>query len=270
MILINKCHYRDLNESHRISFQHIALERLYFHRICVFPLNILVGVLKDDGEGFIRVPADGTFLPLRRGFFYFVPCGVAAEYLLSAGTEFMTFHFNIEIFPGMDVFSDYGQSFREKDPARIQFFRDIFDDPEEHRGLFRFRSAVGEFCTAHWPQDFPVRFRRLAEWRNILDYAEKHGDARLSVAELAERKNMTPEAFSRKFTRDLGETPKQYLQRTLLKKIMRLFSVPERGIRQIADELSFSSEFYLSRFFRKHTGMTPGEYRKRQSFPGER
>jgi len=34
------------------------------------------------------------------------------------------------------------------------------------------------------------------------------------------------------------------------------------SIKEIAAELGFGSEFYFSRFFRRHTGMAPRDYRQ--------
>ena len=35
----------------------------------------------------------------------------------------------------------------------------------------------------------------------------------------------------------------------------------ERPIKEISSALGFANEYYFSRFFRKHTGVPPGQYR---------
>ena len=43
---------------------------------------------------------------------------------------------------------------------------------------------------------------------------------------------------------------------------IRELTATARPIWDIADALGFSSQFYFTNFFKKHTGMTPSEYRK--------
>ena len=54
---------------------------------------------------------------------------------------------------------------------------------------------------------------------------------------------MSKEAFSRRFHQDLGETPKQFLQRLLLRRAMLLLAAPDSSVKETADKLDFSSEF---------------------------
>ncbi|MCK4983073.1 MAG: helix-turn-helix domain-containing protein [Victivallaceae bacterium] len=39
--------------------------------------------------------------------------------------------------------------------------------------------------------------------------------------------------------------------------------VPQASVKETATKLKFSSEFYMSRFFKKHTGLSPSKYQQR-------
>ncbi len=54
----------------------------------------------------------------------------------------------------------------------------------------------------------------------------------------------------------------QHIQRVRLDKARLLLADKRQSIKQVAGQLSFSSEFYFSHFFRHHTGMTPSEFRQ--------
>jgi len=59
----------------------------------------------------------------------------------------------------------------------------------------------------------------------------------------------------------------QNIQRVRLDQARLLLADPRLSIKDVAAQLNFSSEFYFSHFFRKHTGMTPSEFRRRLQLP---
>ena len=99
----------------------------------------------------------------------------------------------------------------------------------------------------------------------LFEYVRKHVNAELNVESLAEHFQQRPDVFSRAFKRKFGISPHSFRTRALVRKLSRLLADREKTIREIAGELKFSSEFYLSRFFKQQTGIAPREYRKRFS-----
>lgn len=57
-------------------------------------------------------------------------------------------------------------------------------------------------------------------------------------------------------------TVHEHIQRARLDQSRLLLSDKRLSIKDVAGQLSFSSEFYFSHFFRHHTGMTPTEFRQ--------
>jgi AraC-like DNA-binding protein len=57
-------------------------------------------------------------------------------------------------------------------------------------------------------------------------------------------------------------TVHEHIQRARLDQSRLLLADKRLSIKDVAGQLSFSSEFYFSHFFRHHTGMTPTEFRK--------
>lgn len=54
----------------------------------------------------------------------------------------------------------------------------------------------------------------------------------------------------------------EHIQRARLDQSRILLADKRLSVKDVAAQLSFSSEFYFSHFFRHHTGMTPTEFRK--------
>ena len=262
MILINRKPLRRLNGRCDLTFNHIAYERLVFHRICTFHQNIIFLVHTETGKqkDCVRDPASGTVFPLKKDHFYFIPNETPAEYLFTDDITFMTFHFNLELYPGMDLYHGLHGIRSGHDPELTARIWDIFGEEDEFRSVVRFKAAIMDFCQAHWPS---VRRNELGPYSPLFLKIRERCSAQLTVTELAEEEGITQEAFSRRIRRALGTTPKKLIQSELLRRITALLADPDITISDIAGMLRFSSVFYLSRFFRDQTGMSPTAYRER-------
>lgn len=59
-----------------------------------------------------------------------------------------------------------------------------------------------------------------------------------------------------------GHTPKQLIDKQLIFQIKSLLASTNLTVTQIADQLHFPDQSYLSRFFKRHTQVYPSEYRR--------
>jgi AraC-like DNA-binding protein len=73
--------------------------------------------------------------------------------------------------------------------------------------------------------------------------------------------NMTVSNLSKNFKRDTGMTLKEYFDSQLLRNAKQKLLLSDASVKEIAYSLGFNDEFYFSRFFKKHEGIAPREYR---------
>lgn len=66
------------------------------------------------------------------------------------------------------------------------------------------------------------------------------------------------------FREEMGSTPLDYVLRRKIKAAKQLLRKPGPSVASIAYETGFQSAQYFATVFRKYTGMTPGEYRRRR------
>lgn len=95
-----------------------------------------------------------------------------------------------------------------------------------------------------------------------LSLMENHFQEELSLAELAKSVHMNPNYFSGQFSSLMGCTVSEYLVRRRLEHAALLLVTTARDIAFVAMESGFRNVSYFNRAFRKHFGVTPGEYRK--------
>ena len=84
----------------------------------------------------------------------------------------------------------------------------------------------------------------------------------LTVPEVADYCCISPKQLTRIFLREEGIHISEYIRRTRCKQIERLLSNPALSLRAISEEMGFANEYYFNTYFKKHSGMTPGTYRR--------
>ena len=96
-----------------------------------------------------------------------------------------------------------------------------------------------------------------------LFYIEKNMASKVSLECLAEQQNMSISAFCKKFKEKTSMTPVQYINRRRIEKVKEYLKNQEYTLAEIAEITGFSNENYMVRVFKKMTGKTISDYRKK-------
>ncbi len=83
------------------------------------------------------------------------------------------------------------------------------------------------------------------------------------LADLARRSGLSPTHLAERFTKDVGVAPHQYLLRIRVKQAKEMLRTSDITITEIAHELGFSSSQHFAAIFKKLTGYTASQYRRR-------
>ena len=83
----------------------------------------------------------------------------------------------------------------------------------------------------------------------------------LSCEDIAAYCYLSVKQLNRIFLKNEGVTLLGYLHAKKTEEAKRLLVDKAYSIKQTSVSLGFSSVYYFTRFFTKHTGMTPGEYK---------
>ncbi|WP_437205789.1 XylR family transcriptional regulator [Planctomicrobium sp. SH664] len=96
-----------------------------------------------------------------------------------------------------------------------------------------------------------------------------HGD--ISVDELAQRLGLSRRAMERKFSETISVAPHDQIIAERLQRLKMLLQDTDFSLEAIALQMKMSSAAYVSTFFKKLTGRTPGEFRSecRLATPGD-
>ena len=106
-----------------------------------------------------------------------------------------------------------------------------------------------------WTQD--ERMKR------VLEYVHSHISDSINIEQLADVACITKPYFIRLFKHEFGFPPVQYINRKKVERAQLLLFTTDKTVKEVAFILGFSDQNYFIRLFRKLTGITPQEYRRK-------
>ncbi len=84
------------------------------------------------------------------------------------------------------------------------------------------------------------------------------------VAFYANELNITPFYLSQITKGFMNDTPKGLIERQVILEMKMLLETSDMSVKEIAENLSFEDASYMCRFFKRHTGVSFTEYRRKQ------
>lgn len=103
--------------------------------------------------------------------------------------------------------------------------------------------------------------RRNSLIRDCENYISDHYDNCTSVADIARAIGTNSSYLSRIFKEATGRTIIQTLNRRKIEKAKEFLTGGDMKIYEVADALGFENTTYFSHFFKKHTGVSPKDYK---------
>ena len=100
--------------------------------------------------------------------------------------------------------------------------------------------------------DVAKKFKILLEQKNL---------KQLKVNDYAKMLNVSAGHLSDLVKDHFGKTPSDLIQERMLLEIQRILLHSNDSIKEIANTLNFEDPSYFTRFFKKHTGQSPQDYR---------
>ena len=219
------------------------------------------------GKNFIA--EKGISHELRPGSLYFVPAFLPTRFHLDDKLLFLSLQTNVEIFPGVELFSGCPRMAVVPLPEEGRQLLSLFDSPPEklflnalRAGSLLFRLQIA-LLEQYGEKDFraPLTLRQYA---SLTDFLAARGSARTSVEELSNFRGESREHFTRRFTACTGITPKQFIDRFVISKCLDLLD-SGLSVKETAAAMDFSSEFAFSRYFRRNMGEPPRSWMARKS-----
>lgn len=141
----------------------------------------------------------------------------------------------------------------------------VFQSFDEYRDLELAAILTKMLCTLrreYLHSSDGISANGSAEIQDSLLFIENHYAEQLDIAKIAENCNMSASNFHKRFLEAIKTTPNEYLVEYRIKKAKQMLVSDNISISQIAEKCGFNSQAYFCCCFKKHEGISPGDFRK--------
>lgn len=114
-------------------------------------------------------------------------------------------------------------------------------------------------------RDDPSSTRKEELLAQFLDLVFEHAGTQRKVKFYADRMCITTNYLASLVQGLVGQSPKALIDARCIQEIKLLLRTTTVSVQEIAFRLEFPDQSFFARYFRKHTGLSPLEYRERQA-----
>jgi AraC family transcriptional regulator, arabinose operon regulatory protein len=143
-----------------------------------------------------------------------------------------------------------------------QLFSDDFHEPNRDRILHASMALLHVVLSRpeiQWQSNTPPVVVQTVQ------YIEEHFASGLSIPRLARMANRSVEALARSFKKCQGETIGRFVVKVRVREAAHLLIHTDITIEEVAERTGFPNRAYLSRVFKRITGESPAEFRRRHA-----
>ncbi len=147
-------------------------------------------------------------------------------------------------------------------------FTEAVGDSDAFIRQFKEESSVRRYLVSLLERCIELRNERADSGKSIICkakryIAEHYSDSDLTLAGAAASVNISATYFSYLFRKETGETFSGYLTNYRIEKAKALLSCSTQRVVQIASQVGYNDYHYFAGIFKKTSGLTPSEFRKK-------
>lgn len=217
-----------------------------------------------SGTGYVLIK--GRRVDLLPNHAYLIPSWTVFDYSCDASMEQLYFHIFLKQPNGLDLFTQAtGHGVSKMSPRDMNEVVAAFQVPDEehafivqnhlYRQVLKMTSEIiaAKPNVGHYS---PLVLR-------LFHYVQHNLSFRLTINVLAEAMNVSASMLTKRFRKEAGLPLGKYVDQLLVQDIQRRLLFGDETVAQIASELGFCDQFYLSHYFKTHTRLSPTVYRVR-------
>ncbi|WP_105616578.1 helix-turn-helix domain-containing protein [Vallitalea okinawensis] len=217
------------------------------------------------GKGYLK--RDDSVIELTPHHCYLIPSNSMYDFICDENLDKFYIHFKASLVPGLEVFSDvyHCLSIPYSDTQIETLLKWVKDDRIENQIMCRAEllKVISQFITLY--NIDKKLLDHTIKYKDIFQYIDKHLSIELHPNDICDRINISYDSLRRIIKSDTGKTLKQHIDSMIMQRAKEQLVITDKTIKTIAYELDFKDEFYFSRYFKKHEGKSPTQYKTKYS-----
>jgi len=239
--------YAYCDENWNIENEHSPYSRMYY-----------------IASGSANITINDETIPMTAGNMYFIPSGTTFSHRCYNKMEQLYFHINIIMPSHLDYFDNFNTIVNIKD-SNLNNILDYYNNAtlcdSFKLKVFLYEDIIKsmekmETGTEHISANSPLV-------NETIKYIEKNISAKLRIPDITRELYVSESKLTKDFQKEIGIQLGKYIDKILTYKIEKLLISENLSISEICEKYQFNDRTYLTRFFKRNTGITPAEYKKR-------
>lgn len=218
------------------------------------------------GRGYYE--CKGKRIEMQAGNIYLLPQYLKCKFVCLEEVEKFYIHFNLNFAKRPDMFSNCKKILCiEGKQAEINGIIDSIsasESPDVISCYFLLGQIISEFIKLTDEKiNYKHDLKSETKYDEVMRYIEKNLSAKLTVKEISERLYYSKTFLYSGFLKKFGFSLKTYINNRLFEIAQYELLFTEKTIKDISCFLDFCNEYHFSAWFKKHSGYSPGIYRKK-------
>lgn len=213
-------------------------------------------VVRSEGENFRVTPGDLLLIPPKVKYEYVIPknSDMRKEFMILRAGPLPEFLFGNEV-------RNHGILIRNDDPVIAALYQKIGLLMKELSGETLEELSVELYRLCYRIRQLVLGRSSSGNFEASLRGAANELGGKISLESLAEKFGMGKYSLIRAFHRETGQSPVKYMIALRLKHAEQLLALSTLSIAEIAAACGYSSPSFFAYEFKKHSGLTPRQFR---------
>ncbi len=196
---------------------------------------------------------------LQPGKLYLLPPGLSffVRYDIS---QLIYHHLNITSATGRPVFSGCSEILEYDSPSSFTLLERGCFEQSHFAMLAGLTGAVHHWLTPRL-DELADEARRIHGFVDLFRTIRNTPPGRISIKELGELYQITPDALSKRFKKQFGRSLKTFLQEQFILRAQELLLHCDLPINAVSEQLGCSDVHYFQRLYKQRTNQTPSAFR---------
>ena len=233
------------------------------------------GVLEYGGESYQLEPGDAFMIYTGNAHRYYCtdPDGWSYDYLYfngaAASAYFEVLRENCVIHipedSGFCKYIDELQQFETQEAINVSgdFLPKDFYCPLSAQGVYEANRLISDLLSEVMKAYSLFKKQKQPGWlQDVLHSLDIRFKEKISLEQLAEESFVSKYHLAREFKKQTGHTVMEYVINARITEAKKLLVFSDLSVSDVAQECGFSSEPYFIRTFKKHSSLTPLQFRK--------
>lgn len=228
------------------------------------PFNRLIYIFESGPkEGSIRTASE--ICPLHPGRWLLIPAFLPVMHDQRDGIKLVSIHFSWQFYSQMEILAECDHLFQGDAFEKFSEFESMLESGNLSSAcgllilLWHFLKIVAE----KEKETIAGQMDAFSSFTPLLERFNRDVHSDFSVTEMARIMKMGNASFIKHFSGKTGVPPRRFFNRLRAMAIVQELLDFRITIREISIRFAFPNEFYFSRFFRRHFGVSPRQYREK-------